>query len=257
MPSPLFSLEGRCALVTGATRGIGRAIAEHMALAGAAVVVSSNEKGVPGEVAAEIAARSGTAVHGLTCDIADPAALDRLADAAIAALGLVDILVCNAGANLHEGPLTELDDEVLHRMMALNVESTLRLCRRLLPAMAERRDGVVLVTSSLSGLRGNRRIGGYGITKAANAQLVRNLAVEWGPSNIRVNAISPGLIATDFARPILDDADYLPRRLARTPLGRAGRPEEVAGIAVCLASAAGAFVTGQNIVVDGGTLISD
>jgi NAD(P)-dependent dehydrogenase (short-subunit alcohol dehydrogenase family) len=255
--SPLFSLAGRRALVTGATRGMGRAIAEQMALAGADVVLSSNELDLPAAVAAEIAAMAGTRTLGLTCDIEDTAAIDWLVAGATDAFGGIDILVCNAGANLHEGALTDISDEAFHRMVRINVASTLRLCRHLLPGMATRRDGVVLVTSSISGLRGNKRIGGYGISKAANAQLVRNLAVEWGPSNIRVNAISPGLITTDFAKPILEDAEYLPIRLAKTPLRRAGRPEEVAGIAGCLASPAGAFVTGQNIVVDGGTLISD
>jgi NAD(P)-dependent dehydrogenase (short-subunit alcohol dehydrogenase family) len=257
MPDPnLFSLAGKRALVTGSTRGIGRAIAAQMALAGADVAISSNEEGTPGDIAAELAGLGGR-TFGLVCDIEDAAAVDRLADRVLADWGGLDILVCNAGANLHGGALTEMADQAFHRMMRLNVESTLQLCRRFLPGMAERRDGVILVTSSISGLRGNKRIGGYGISKAANAQLVRNLAVEWGPSNIRVNAISPGLIATEFAQPILNDALYLPVRLAKTPLGRAGRPEEVAGIAVCLASPAGAFVTGQNIVVDGGTLISD
>jgi NAD(P)-dependent dehydrogenase (short-subunit alcohol dehydrogenase family) len=252
----LFSLAGKRALVTGSTRGIGRAIAAQMALAGADVVISSNEEGTPADVAGELAGLGGRAL-GLRCDIEKVDDIDRLADRVLADWGGLDILVCNAGANLHEGPLTEMADQAFHRMMRLNVESTLQLCARFLPGMAERRDGVILVTSSLSGLRGNKRIGGYGISKAANAQLVRNLAVEWGPSNIRVNAISPGLIATEFAQPILNDPEYLPVRLAKTPLRRAGKPEEIAGIAVCLASPAGAFVTGQNIVVDGGTLISD
>jgi NAD(P)-dependent dehydrogenase (short-subunit alcohol dehydrogenase family) len=257
MPDPnLFSLAGKRALVTGSTRGIGRAIAAQMALAGADVVISSNEEGTPADVAAELAGLGGRTL-GLGCDIEDAAAVDRLADRILADWGGLDILVCNAGANLHEGALTEMATEIFQRMMRLNVESTLQLCRRFLPGMAERRDGVILVTSSLSGLRGNKRIGGYGISKAANAQLVRNLAVEWGPSNIRVNAISPGLIATEFAQPILNDAEYLPVRLAKTPLRRAGKPDEIAGIAVCLASPAGGFVTGQNIVIDGGTLISD
>jgi NAD(P)-dependent dehydrogenase (short-subunit alcohol dehydrogenase family) len=257
MPDPkLFSLAGKRALVTGSTRGIGRAIAGQMALAGADVVISSNEEGTPADVAAELAGLGGRAL-GLRCDIEKVDDVDRLADRVLADWGGLDILVCNAGANLHDGPLIEMEDDAFHRMMRLNVESTLQLCARFLPGMAERRDGVILVTSSLSGLRGNKRIGGYGISKAANAQLVRNLAVEWGPSNIRVNAISPGLIATEFAQPILNDPEYLPVRLAKTPLRRAGKPEEIAGIAVCLASPAGAFVTGQNIVVDGGTLISD
>jgi NAD(P)-dependent dehydrogenase (short-subunit alcohol dehydrogenase family) len=253
----IFSLTTKRALITGSTSGIGLAIALEMARAGADVVVSSNVAGDCARIAAEVAVETGVRTLALACDVTKSEEIAALYQEIERAWGGLDILVCNAGANLHEGSLADISDEALAAMFDMNVTSALRLIRLVAPGMRARRDGVILITSSLSGLRGNRRIGGYGISKAANAQLARNLAVEWGVDNVRVNAISPGLIATPFAGPILTDDKYLPVRLARTPLGRVGKPEEIGGTAVWLASAAGAFVTGQNILVDGGTLISD
>lgn len=254
--TPLFSLAGKRALITGSTRGIGRAIAEEMGRAEARVTISSNEAEACAPVAAELA-REGIEALALPCDAASLDQLRALVDGAMRAWAGIDILVCNAGINTYEGPLTEIGDAALTAMLQVNLTNVLRLCGLVIPQMAERRDGAVIIISSLSGLRGNKRIGGYGITKAANAQLARNLAVEWGPDNVRVNAISPGLIETEFAAPILKNPEHLPRRLAQTPLRRVGSPREIAGTAVFLASAAGAFITGQNIVVDGGTLIND
>ena len=169
----------------------------------------------------------------------------------------IDVLVCNAGVAPHLGPIAAASDQDWEQTMTVNLRSMLWLSSLVIPAMAQRRDGAVILTASLSSLRGNKSIGLYGLSKAGVAQLARNLAVEWGPSNVRVNAISPGVIATEFARPLTEDAPALARRLAQTPLRRIGQPHEIAGVAVMLASPAGAFITGQNLIVDGGTLISD
>jgi NAD(P)-dependent dehydrogenase (short-subunit alcohol dehydrogenase family) len=254
--SSLFSLAGKRALITGASRGIGRAIALEFARAGADVAISSNEPDAC-ENAAREAAALGVRTLAVPADQGVRGEIEALYEAVTAAWGGTDILACNAGVNTHEGPLTEIGEDAFIRMMSVNVSGVLNLCRLFIPQMAARRHGSVIAISSIAGLRGNRRIGAYGITKAANAQLARNLAVEWGPRNVRVNAISPGLIETAFAAPILQDEDYLPLRLQRTPMRRAGRPEEIAGVAVFLASPAGAFVNGHNLVVDGGTLIGD
>jgi NAD(P)-dependent dehydrogenase (short-subunit alcohol dehydrogenase family) len=189
--------------------------------------------------------------------VADDGALDRLVAEAEGFLGRIDVLVCNAGINPHFGSLTAVTDDEWDAIMRVNLRSTVQLCNRVIPGMAERRDGSVILTSSISGLRGNGKIGVYALSKAAVAQLARNYAVEFGPANVRTNAISPGLIDTEFARPITGNPDILGPRLLKTPLRRVGTVEEVAGAAVFLASPAGAFVNGHNLVVDGGTTIGD
>lgn len=254
--APLFSLAGKVALLTGATRGIGLAMARQMALAGARVVISSNEAEACAEVAVSLR-HEGLDVLGIACDVQHRPALQELVRATLAARERIDVLVCNAGVAPHMGPISSASDEQWEQTLTVNLRSVLWLTSLVIPAMAARRDGAIILTASLSSLRGNKGIGLYGLSKAGIAQLARNLAVEWGPSNIRVNAISPGLIATQFARPLLDNPEVLARRLALTPLRRVGHPDEIAGVAVMLASAAGAFLTGQNLVVDGGTLISD
>ena len=198
----------------------------------------------------------GAAAIGFACDVTDAAALASLVETAVGRFGRIDTVVANAGAALDEPGAADAIDR-LDRMFDLHVRSVARLADLALPVMADGGGGAFIVMSSLSGLRGNRVLAGYGVTKAANAQLARNLAVQWGSRGVRANAISPGVIATDFARPITDDPAAAAARLAKTPLGRFGTPTEVAGAVVWLASPAGAFVTGQNIVIDGGTLISD
>lgn len=247
----MFDLGGKGAIVTGSTRGIGRAIAESLIAAGARVVISSEEAEATEAVAAELG------MPGIACDVTDRAALERLTNEAEAALGGLDILVCNAGVTGRPGPFVEIDMDDYARVMAVNLTSQVNLCNLALPRIAARGGGAAILVSSLSGLRGNGRINAYALSKAGVAQLARNLAVEWGPRNVRVNAISPGFIATELARPLMEDAQFMARRMAMTPLRRPGTPEEVAGAAVFLASPAGAFVTGHNLVVDGGTLISD
>jgi NAD(P)-dependent dehydrogenase (short-subunit alcohol dehydrogenase family) len=256
MTASLFDLTGKSALITGATRGIGRAIAEAMGRAGARVVISSEDDADCGRVAGELRA-AGIDAHGVGCDVADHAQVETLARSAARLAGPIDVLVCNAGVAPHAGPIATASDRDWDLTMTINLRSVLWLTGLVIPSMAARRDGVVILTSSLSGLRGNRAIGLYALSKAGIAQLARNLAVEWGPCNVRVNAISPGVIRTEFARPMLDDAAVIERRIALTPLRRVGEPHEIAGVAVMLAAPAGAFITGQNIVVDGGTLIGD
>lgn len=256
MSSSLFDLAGKVALITGAHRGIGYAIAEEMGLAGAAVAICSNDAGGVADAAARLTALGMRAV-GIACDVGVDDDLDRLVAETQSALGSIDILVCNAGINPHFGPMASATDDEYEATMRINLRSAVQLCNRVVPAMADRGDGVVILTSSLSGLRGNGKIGVYALSKAAIAQLARNIAVEYGPRNVRANAISPGLIQTEFAAPIMGNPEGLAKRLETTPLRRVGAAREIAGTAVYLASAAGAFTTGHNLVVDGGTLIGD
>lgn len=258
MTSKLFDLTGKVALITGSTKGIGRAIAQEMARHGARVVVSSRTgeacTAVASEINAELADGPGGAI-AIPANIGRKEELERLVGATRAALGHIDILVCNAAVNPHFGPMSELPDRAFEKILSTNILSNHWLVQMVLPGMIERRDGAVIVVSSIGGLRGHSTLGAYCVSKAADLQLVRNLAIENGPHNIRVNAISPGLIRTDFARALWEDSDLLNRRVARDPLRRIGEPEEIAGIAVYLASRAASFTTGQNFVVDGGATI--
>ncbi|MBT0668238.1 glucose 1-dehydrogenase [Novosphingobium profundi] len=247
----MFDLTGKRAIVTGSTRGIGLAIARGLIAQGARVVISSEDAADTARVAAELG------MPGQTCDVTDAAALDALVACAEHHLGGVDVLVCNAGITGKPGPFAAIDMDDYARVMAINLTAHVELCNRVLPRMAASGGGSAILMASLSGLRGNGRINAYALSKAGVAQLARNLAVEWGPSNIRVNAISPGFIATELSAPLLADAAFMARRMAMTPLRRPGTPEEVAGATVFLASSAGAFVNGHNLVVDGGTLITD
>jgi NAD(P)-dependent dehydrogenase (short-subunit alcohol dehydrogenase family) len=254
--SALFDLRGQVALVTGAAGGLGMAIAEAMAGAGATVAVSDRDPAACAAITQRLRA-AGHVAHAAVCDLARADAIPALVDDVIANCGRIDILVCNAGVQGPAGPLGETTDGDWEHVMGINLKSVLQLCARVIPGMAERRGGSVILMSSIAGLRGNRAIGLYGLSKAGLAQLARNLAVEWGPAGVRVNAISPGLIRTPLANYLLADEAFMARRLALTPLRRVGEPQEVAGVALLLASRAGGFITGQNLVVDGGTTISD
>ncbi|MCA0921472.1 SDR family NAD(P)-dependent oxidoreductase [Pseudooceanicola nanhaiensis] len=250
----MFDLTDKVAIVTGSSRGIGRAIAELFAQAGAKVVVSSRTEEACAPVVAAIEAAGGTAV-AIPCHIGRREALQALVDQTLDLWGRIDVLVCNAAINPVYGPMAGISDEAFDKIMVTNVRSTLNLCNMVLPGMAERGAGSVILLSSIAGIRGSTDIGAYGVSKAAEAALARNLALEWGPKGIRVNAIAPGLIKTDFARALWED----PKRIASienaTPLRRIGAPEEIAGTALWLATPAAGYVTGQTIVADGGETI--
>ncbi|GAC1346487.1 MAG: SDR family oxidoreductase [Acetobacteraceae bacterium] len=249
--STLFDLAGQVAVITGSSRGIGRAIAERMAEHGARVVVSSRNAEACEAVAAAIRGRGGEALV-LPCNIGRKDELQALVDGTLAQWGRIDTLVCNAAVNPYFGPSIGIPDDAWDRIMASNIRSNHWLANMVLPGMAARDGGAIIVVSSIAGLRGTPTLGAYGISKAADMQLVRNLAVEWGKHGIRANCIAPGLVRTDFARALWEDPDNLRRRTRDTPLRRIGEPDEIAGAAIFLAGSAGRFMTGQTIVIDGG-----
>jgi NAD(P)-dependent dehydrogenase (short-subunit alcohol dehydrogenase family) len=248
----LFDLSGKVAVVTGSSKGIGRAIAERLAEHGAKVVISSRKADACEAVARGIRDKGGEAAV-IPCHIARKEELQKLADETVRLWGGIDVLVCNAAVNPYLGPAAGASDEVYERVMGANVRSNFWLTNMVLPQMAERGGGSVIIISSIGGLLGSAQLGLYAISKAADMQLARNICVEWGPRNIRANAIAPGLVRTDFARALWENPELYRRRTRHTPLQRIGEPDEIAGAAVFLASRAGSFVTGQTIVVDGGT----
>ena len=249
----LFDLSGQVAIITGSSKGIGRAIAERMAEHGARVVISSRKADACAAVADGIRGRGGEAI-AFACNISRKGELQALVDRTMLEWGRVDTLVCNAAVNPHFGPSIGIPDDAWDRIMGTNIRSNHWLANMVLPGMAERGGGSVIIISSIAGLRGSTTLGAYGISKAADMQLVRNLAVEWGPRGIRANCIAPGLVRTDFARALWEDPVLLAKRTRDTPLRRIGEPDEIAGAAVFLAAASGRFMTGQTITIDGGVL---
>ena len=253
----LFDLSGKSAIVTGSSRGIGRAIAERLAEHGARVVISSRKPAPCEEVANAINEKYGEGrAIWVPANIADKAELQALVDRTNEAFGKVDILVCNAAINPYYGPLLDISDEAFDKIMASNIKSNVWLCALAIPDMAKRKDGSVIIVSSIGGLRGTPVIGAYGISKAADMALVRNLAMEWGQHNVRVNAIAPGLVKTDFARALWENPDTYQATIKMSPLRRIGEPDDIAGAAIFLASAAGNFTTGSTVVIDGGVTIA-
>ena len=248
----LFDLSGKVALVTGATRGIGKSIAEELARAGARVAICSRKAEACEQTRQELSSL-GMDVMAKPCNVSRKEDLQALVDAAMAKWGAIDIVVANAATNPYYGPLTGIEDEALDKIFANNVKSVLWLAGMTLPNMKS--GGCFILVGSIGGILANTIIGAYGISKAAGHHLVRNLAAEWGPKGVRVNAIAPGLVKTDFARALWEDDKRRAERIGVTPLRRLGEPRDIGGIAVFLASPAAAFITGQCIVADGGVTI--
>jgi NAD(P)-dependent dehydrogenase (short-subunit alcohol dehydrogenase family) len=249
-----FDLTDKVAIITGSSRGIGRSIAETMAGLGAKVVISSRRAEACESVAAGIRERSGEATV-IACNVSRKSEVEALVAGTLAHYGRIDILVCNAAVNPVFGPLVQLSDEAFDKIMGANVKSNIWLANLVIPGMAARGGGAVVIISSIGGLRGSDVLGAYGISKAADFALARALAVEWGPRNVRVNCVAPGLVKTDFARALWEDEARLAVRTARTPLRRIALPEEIGPIAAFLASPAASFITGEIIVADGGVTI--
>ena len=253
--SSLFDLTGKTAIVTGSSRGIGKAIAEALADQGANVVISSRNQDACDEVAAAInAAHPGKAI-AVAASISSKDALQALVDQTKAAFGQVDILVCNAASNPYYGPMAGISDDQFRKILDNNVIANHWLITMVAPDMLAREDGSIIIISSVGGLTGSATIGAYNISKAADFQLARNLAAEFGPKGVRINCIAPGLIRTDFAKALWENPDTLKAVTRHTPMRRIGEPHEIAGAAVFLASPASTFMTGQAIVVDGGSTI--
>ena len=256
MSKNLFDLSGQVAIITGSSRGIGRAIAERMAEHGARVVISSRKLQACDEVVQAINAKHGAGrAVAIAANISSKDDLSQLVKQTQQQLGPVDVLVCNAASNPYYGPQAGITDEQFRKILDNNIVANHWLIGMVAPQMIERKSGSIIIVSSIGGLRGSPVIGAYCISKAADMQLARNLAVEFGPHNVRVNCIAPGLIKTDFARALWEDADMLKERMSTTPMRRIGEPDEIAGAAVFLASQAGSYVTGQSLVVDGGVTI--
>jgi len=253
----LFDMKGKVTVITGSTRGIGLAIAERMAEHGAKVVISSRKADVCDQVAKGINDKfgKGTAV-AIAANISSKENLQNLIDESNRAFGKIDVLVCNAASNPYYGPLAGISDDQFRKILDNNIVANNWLISMVVPQMIERKDGSVIIVSSIGGLKGSTILGAYAISKAADMQLARNLACEYGKHNIRVNCIAPGLIKTDFAKALWDNPENLKASTSRSPLLRIGIPDEIAGAAVFLGSAAGDFMTGQTMVIDGGATIS-
>ena len=252
----LFDLSGQVAVVTGSSRGIGRSIVERLAEHGARVVVSSRKAEPCIEVADNINRRRGASTAiAVPAYISSKGDLQALVDRTRGEFGPISILICNAASNPYYGSLSGIQDEQFRKILENNVIANHWLIQMVAPAMCEAKAGSIVVVSSIAGLRGSTMIGAYGISKAADMQLVRNLAVEFGPHNVRVNCVAPGVIKTDFSRALWEAPTMMVRSTAQTPLQRFGEPDDVAGVVVCLAGTAGRFITGQTWVIDGGDTI--
>ena len=252
----LFDLTGKVAVITGSTRGIGEAIAHRMAEHGAKVVISSRKADACDKTTAEINAKFPDQAIAVPCNISSKEDLQRLVDTTNKTWGKIDSLVCNAAINPFYGSSADIPDDAFDKIMGSNIRSNHWLCQMVIPQMVERKEGTITIVSSIGGLRGSSVLGAYCISKAADLQIARNLAAEYGPQNVRVNTIAPGLVKTYFAKALWDNPETLERTTSTAPLRRIGLPDEIAGAAVFLASKAGAFMTGQNLVIDGGVTIS-
>ena len=250
-----FDLTGKIAIITGSSRGIGRAIAEEMVANGARVVISSRKQDACDVVAAEINARTPGAAIAIAASLSQKTQLEDLVARTREAYGRIDVLVCNAASNPYYGPINDISDEMFRKIFDNNVLANHWLVQMVVGEMIERREGSIIIISSIGGLRGSTTIGAYNVSKAADMQLARNLAVEYGRHNVRVNCIAPGLVRTDFAKALWDNPEAEKRFNASHPMRRIAEPSELAGAAVFLAARASSYVNGQTLVVDGGSTI--
>ncbi len=246
-----FDLTGKVAVITGASRGIGRAAAEAMAAMGARVVISSRNL-EPCEAVAQSIREAGGEATAIACNISHRDQCEGLIAETESRFGPVDAMVCNAAANPYYGSILDLPDEAFDKIMRSNIRSNLWLSKLVAPSMQSRGGGTITIVSSIAALRASPMIAAYGISKAGDVALAKNLAQELGPANIRVNCVAPGLIKTDFARALWEDEAAVASRNAATPLRRIGEPKEIGGIVAFLASPAASFMTGETVVADGG-----
>ena len=253
----LFNLKDKSILITGSSRGIGKSIAHQCALHGADVIISSRKLNACELTAEEINNSVGRkAAFPIAASISDEAQLKDLVYLTKERLGKIDTLVCNAATNPFMGSMLDMPNDKFDKVMNNNIKSNQVLCNLVLPEMIERKDGSIIIISSIAAIKGSPILGAYNISKAADVMIVKNIAAEFGHKNIRANSIAPGLIKTDFAKALWENPDILKTVLSTTPMKRIGEPDEIAGVAVMLASDAGNYINGQTIVVDGGTTIS-
>jgi NAD(P)-dependent dehydrogenase (short-subunit alcohol dehydrogenase family) len=252
MASTLFDLSGKTALITGGSRGLGRSMARGFAEAGADVMITSRHEDELKSAVDTISKGLSRKVEMMVCDMTDLKQVDALAQAAVARLGKVDILVNNAGTNIPQ-PIDQVTDAAWETTMLLNLTSVMRLTRALVPPMKERRWGRIIHISSVLGLGGKEGRNSYCATKAALTGLARASALDLGPFNVTVNCIAPGPFLTDLPGKLLSD-EQKKHFAARTAFGRWGKPEEIIGPALMLASEAGSYVTGSTLLVDGGNM---
>ena len=250
----LFDLTGKVALLTGASKGMGRAMAEALAIHGATVVISSRKQDQLDAAAAQINEVCGAQrVHAVAANAGHKDQLQALVDRTHDIAGPVDIVIGNAGVNIHYGKISEIPDEAYQKTMATNVQANLWLARMVAPDMIEKGSGSMIFTSSIGAFKPSETLGLYGTSKLALIGLVRNLALEYGPKGIRANAICPGLVRTDFAKELWDNPEAEKRANSQIPLRRLGEPEDFQGLAVFLASDASRYMTGQALTVCGGS----
>ena len=253
----LFNLNNKSILITGSSRGIGKSIARHCAIQGANVIISSRKLNICEQTAEEINNQVGKKLaHPIAASISDENQLDELVKKTREKLGKIDVLICNAATNPFMGSMLDMPNDKFDKVMNNNIKSNQILCNLVLPEMIDRKDGSIIIISSIAAIKGSAILGAYNISKAADVMIVKNIAAEFGHKNIRANSIAPGLIKTDFAKALWENPDILKTVLGTTPMQRIGEPDEIAGVAVMLASEAGNYINGQTIVVDGGTTIS-
>ena len=251
----LFDMTGKVAVITGSSRGIGEATAHAMADHGAKVVITSRNLEPCQAVANAINARHPGAAIAVASSLSSKESLQAMIDAGRAAFGPIDVLVCNAASNPHYGPIETITDEAFRKTLELNIIAQHWLVMMVAPEMRARKAGSIILVSSIGGLRGSPILGAYAITKAADIQMAKNLAREYGPDNVRINAIAPGLVKTDFARALWENPENLKNSTSNACLGRIGEPHEIAGAAVFLGSDASTFMTGQTMTIDGGVVV--